>query len=61
VAPALFIALILGVVVGAAIIASKGVSEGRRAKVPFGPFLAAGGLVAFFVGDAIVDSYLGRS
>jgi leader peptidase (prepilin peptidase)/N-methyltransferase len=48
-------------VVGAAIIASKGVSEGRRAKVPFGPFLAAGGLVAFFVGDAIVDSYLGRS
>jgi leader peptidase (prepilin peptidase)/N-methyltransferase len=60
VAPALFIALILGVVVGAAIIASKGISEGRRAKVPFGPFLAAGGLVAFFVGDAIVDSYISR-
>jgi leader peptidase (prepilin peptidase) / N-methyltransferase len=60
VAPALFIALILGVVVGAAVIASKGISDGRRAKVPFGPFLAAGALIAFFVGDGIVDSYLER-
>jgi leader peptidase (prepilin peptidase)/N-methyltransferase len=60
VAPALFIALILGVVVGAGVIAAKGVSEGRRAKVPFGPFLAAGALVAFFVGDGIVDSYMER-
>jgi leader peptidase (prepilin peptidase)/N-methyltransferase len=60
VAPAIFIALILGVVVGAAIIASKGVSDGRRTKVPFGPFLAVGALVAFFVGDGIVDSYTDR-
>jgi leader peptidase (prepilin peptidase)/N-methyltransferase len=60
VAPALFIALILGVVVGAAVIASKGVSDGRRTKVPFGPFMAVGALIAFFVGDGIVDSYLGR-
>ena len=60
VAPALFIAQILGVVVGAAVIASKGVSDGRRTKVPFGPFMAVGALIAFFVGDGIVDSYLGR-
>jgi leader peptidase (prepilin peptidase)/N-methyltransferase len=60
VAPAIFIALILGVVVGAAIVASKGVSDGRRTKVPFGPFLAVGALVAFFVGDGIVDSYTDR-
>jgi leader peptidase (prepilin peptidase) / N-methyltransferase len=60
VAPAIFIALILGVVVGAAIIAMKGMSDGRRTKVPFGPFLAVGALVAFFVGDAIVDSYTDR-
>jgi leader peptidase (prepilin peptidase)/N-methyltransferase len=60
VAPAIFIALILGVVVGATIVAMKGVSDGRRTQVPFGPFLAAGALVAFFVGDGIVDSYTDR-
>jgi leader peptidase (prepilin peptidase)/N-methyltransferase len=60
VAPAIFIALILGIVVGAAIIATKGMSDGRRTKVPFGPFLAVGALVAFFVGDAIVNNYTDR-
>src|SRR4051812_6859228 len=60
VAPAIFIAMILGVVVGAAIVAMRGVSEGRRAKVPFGPFLAVGALVAFFVGNDLVDGYLDR-
>jgi leader peptidase (prepilin peptidase) / N-methyltransferase len=57
VAPALFFALVLGVVAGTAIIAMKGVSEGRRAKVPFGPFMAVGALIAFFVGTGLVDSY----
>jgi leader peptidase (prepilin peptidase) / N-methyltransferase len=57
VAPAIFIALILGVVVGAAVVASKGVTSGRKTKIPFGPFLAVGALVAFFLGDQIVDSY----
>jgi leader peptidase (prepilin peptidase)/N-methyltransferase len=60
VVPGLFIALILGVVAGAAVIASKGMSEGRRTKVPFGPFMAAGALIAFFFGDAIVNGYLDR-
>jgi leader peptidase (prepilin peptidase)/N-methyltransferase len=60
VAPAIFIALILGVVVGAGVVAMKGVSDGRRAKIPFGPFLAIGGLIAFFVGDDLVDSYIDR-
>ena len=42
VAPAILIALIAGVVVGAAIIARKGAAEGRKTAVPFGPFLALG-------------------
>jgi leader peptidase (prepilin peptidase)/N-methyltransferase len=60
VAPAIFIALILGVVVGVAVIAAKGMSDGRRTKIPFGPFLAVGALIAFFVGDDLMDSYIDR-
>jgi prepilin signal peptidase PulO-like enzyme (type II secretory pathway) len=39
--------------------ARKGVAEGRKTAVPFGPFLALGGVVALFVGDAMIDWYLG--
>jgi leader peptidase (prepilin peptidase) / N-methyltransferase len=58
VGPAIFIALITGTLVGALVMARKGVKEGRKTKVPFGPFLALGGVVALFVGDAMVDWYL---
>ncbi len=57
---ALFAALILGSVVGALIIARKGAKEGRKTAVPFGPFLALGGVLALFAGDPIVDWYLNR-
>lgn len=60
VAPAIFIALIAGVVVGVVIIARLGQAAGRKTAVPFGPFLALGGIVAFFVGDEIVDAYVDR-
>jgi leader peptidase (prepilin peptidase) / N-methyltransferase len=58
VGPAIFIALISGTLVGALIMARKGVAEGRKTAVPFGPFLALGGVVALFAGDAMVDAYL---
>jgi leader peptidase (prepilin peptidase)/N-methyltransferase len=58
VAPAILIALLAGVLVGAAIIVRKGAAEGRRTAVPFGPFLALGGMIAFFVGNELVDAYL---
>jgi leader peptidase (prepilin peptidase)/N-methyltransferase len=58
VAPALLIALATGTIVGIGIIASQGTQKGRKFKVPFGPFLAVGGMAAYFVGDAIVDWYL---
>ena len=58
VGPAMFVALVAGTLVGAAIIARKGAREGRKTAVPFGPFLALGGLVALFAGDALVDWYL---
>jgi prepilin signal peptidase PulO-like enzyme (type II secretory pathway) len=43
--------------VGGAIIARKGVAEGRKTAVPFGPFLALGALVGLFAGPEIVDWY----
>ena len=58
VAPAILIALVAGVVLGAAIIARKGAVEGRKTTVPFGPFLALGGIVAYFVGNELADAYL---
>ena len=58
VAPAMFAALILGTLVGALIIARKGAKEGRKTAIPFGPYLAMGGLVGLFAGDELVDWYL---
>jgi leader peptidase (prepilin peptidase)/N-methyltransferase len=58
VAPAMMVALISGTLVGAAVMARVGVEAGRKTKVPFGPFLALGGLVGVLAGDAIVDWYL---
>jgi leader peptidase (prepilin peptidase)/N-methyltransferase len=58
VAPALLVALVAGTLVGAVVIARKGAQEGRKTAVPFGPFLALGGVVALFAGDPMVDWYL---
>ncbi len=58
VAPAVALALLFGVVVGGMIMARVGVQAGRKTAVPFGPFLASGGVIALFAGDAIVDGYL---
>jgi leader peptidase (prepilin peptidase)/N-methyltransferase len=60
VAPAILFALVAGVLVGMLVIARKGAQEGRRTAVPFGPFLALGGVIALFAGDGLMDAYLGR-
>jgi leader peptidase (prepilin peptidase) / N-methyltransferase len=57
VAPAIFVALLAGSLIGVALIARHG-AEARKRGIPFGPWLALGGVVAIFVGDAIVDWYL---
>jgi leader peptidase (prepilin peptidase)/N-methyltransferase len=59
VGPAMMCALFTGSVVGIAIMVVKGAKEGRKTRIPFGPWLAVGGLVGLFAGDAIVDWYLG--
>jgi len=40
-------------------VARKGAKEGRKTAVPFGPFLAVGGVFALLVGEPLVDAYLG--
>jgi len=60
VAPGIFIGLISGVLIGGIVMARVGVKAGRKTKVPFGPFLALGGLIGFLMGDGLVDAYLDR-
>ncbi len=50
--------VLIGTLVGVAVIARVGVERGRKTAIPFGPFLAAGALIALFAGPAIVHWYL---
>jgi leader peptidase (prepilin peptidase) / N-methyltransferase len=55
--PAMFTAFIAGALVGGIVIARMGVKDGRKAGIPFGPWLALGGIVGLLAGDEIVDWY----
>ena len=57
VAPALLVALLAGSLFGLAMIAREGAAARKRA-LPFGPFLALGGLVGLLAGDQLIDWYL---
>jgi leader peptidase (prepilin peptidase) / N-methyltransferase len=57
VAPAILVALLLGSIVGLAMIARHGAAA-RKQAIPFGPFLAVGGVVGLLAGDQLVDLYL---
>jgi leader peptidase (prepilin peptidase) / N-methyltransferase len=58
VAPALFVALLTGSLVGLAMIARHGAAA-RKQAIPFGPFLAFGGVVGLLAGEELIDWYLG--
>lgn len=58
VAPAILVALLAGSLVGLAMIAREGASA-RKQAIPFGPFLALGGVVGLLAGDHLVNWYLG--
>jgi leader peptidase (prepilin peptidase)/N-methyltransferase len=55
---ALFAGALIAMIPALAILALRG-GAGRKVGIPFAPFLAAGGIVALFFGDAIVDAWLG--
>lgn len=56
VAPALLVAFAAGAVVGLAMIVRQGALARKRA-VPFGPFLALGGLIGIWFGQDLVGWY----
>lgn len=57
VAPAVLVALLAGSLVGIVLIARNGAAA-RKQAIPFGPFLALGGVVGLLAGDPIVNWYL---
>jgi leader peptidase (prepilin peptidase)/N-methyltransferase len=58
VAVALLSGVLAGTIVGAVVMARVGVNQGRKTSVPFGPFLAIGGIVGLLAGPSIVHWYL---
>lgn len=59
VVPALAIAFAAGALLGAALLVRLG-SRARKIAVPFGPFLAAGAVLALWIGPSLIDWYTGR-
>ena len=59
VVPAVLVGFLVGAVVGMALIARHG-SDARKRAIPFGPFLALGGVIGLWFGEAMVDWYLGE-
>jgi len=60
--PAVVVALMVGMVsaiVPSVVLFARHGSAARKMRIPFGPFLAFGGVVALFAGSAILDAYLG--
>jgi leader peptidase (prepilin peptidase)/N-methyltransferase len=58
VAVALFAGVIAGAVMGLGIMARVGVATGRKTGIPFGPFLAIGGVIGILAGPPLVHWYL---
>jgi len=57
VAPALAVAFATGAIIGIGLMLRHGAAA-RKQAVPFGPFLAIGGVVGLLAGDEIIDWYL---
>jgi leader peptidase (prepilin peptidase) / N-methyltransferase len=57
VVPALFVGIALGALVGFGLMLRHG-PEARKHAVPFGPFLAVGGVVGLLAGGQMIDAYL---
>jgi leader peptidase (prepilin peptidase)/N-methyltransferase len=60
--PAVVVAMMFGMIsalVPAAVLYARHGNAARKMRIPFGPFLALGGVVALFAGPALLNAYLG--
>lgn len=55
---AILAGVLAGTIVGVWVMARVGVEQGRKTAVPFGPFLALGGIIALLGGPAILHWYM---
>jgi leader peptidase (prepilin peptidase) / N-methyltransferase len=55
---ALLVALLSSLAVGVGIALRRGVRAARKTQLPFGPYLAAGGIVAALVGSGLLHIYV---
>lgn len=55
---ALLVALLSSLAVGVGIALRRGVRAARKTQLPFGPYLAAGGIVAALVGSGLLHVYV---
>lgn len=55
--PVILLSSLVGAIVGIALMLLARLGRGQ--PIPFGPYLAGGGLIALFAGDALMQRYLG--
>ena len=55
---AMLVGMVSALIPAVALLARHG-SAARKMRIPFGPFLALGGIVALFAGKVLLDAYLG--
>lgn len=58
VAIGMFAGFLAALVPSMVLLVRRGVAQGRKSTIPFGPFLAFGGAVGWFVGAPLLDAYL---
>jgi len=59
VVPVALMAGMVSALVPSIVLLARHGSAARKMKIPFGPFLALGGIVGLFAGEPILDAYLG--
>lgn len=58
VAVGMFAGFLLALVPSLFLLVTRGLARGRKTAIAFGPFLAMGGAIGWFVGPGVLDAYL---